>query len=527
MSGVQRRTVLRWSLAAGLGALLPRHGWAAPAEFAWANASIRGLQAAMTEGRVTARALTEGYLARIASLNPKLNAILENNPDALAIADALDVERRSKGPRGPLHGVPIVVKDNLDTADGMETTAGSLALLGSRAPRDAFVVARLRAAGAVLLAKSNLSEWANMRSTRSTSGWSARGGQGRNPYALDRTPSGSSSGSGIAVAADLCAAAVGTETDGSIVAPASVQGLVGLKPTVGLLSRSGIIPIAASQDTPGPMTRTVEDTALLLNAMLGDDAEDAALRVPGRRIEKDYTASLDVNGLKGARIGVAAKLLGSVPGVASLFETARRDLKRLGATLIDPVELPNEALWKHENEVLLFELKAGMAAYLTTRRPDAPMKSLADLIAFNQKNADREMPHFGQELFEQAQARGPLSAPAYKQALATCRSMSRAQGIDAAMKKHKLDAIIAPAVDPAYVIDSVFGDRPTGSATSPAAVAGYPSLTVPMGEVDGLPVGLLFFSGAWSEVTLFRLAFAYEQGTTLREPPGRSRAPVR
>ena len=330
---IARRAVLQWSVAA---ALVPRMGWSAG--FAWQNATLRSLGEALASGKTTSRALCEAYLARIAALNPKLNAILEVNPDALSIADGLDRERAEKKLRGPMHGIPVVVKDNIDTGDQMETTAGSLALLGSKAPRDAFVVTALRAAGAVVLAKSNLSEWANMRSTRSTSGWSARGGQGRNPYALDRSPLGSSSGSGIAVAADMCPAAVGTETDGSIVAPASAQGLVGLKPTVGLLSRSGIIPISASQDTPGPMTRTVEDAAILLGAMVGDDADDPATRVASRKAEKDYTRFLDRDGLKGARIGVAAKLMSSMPGIVRLLDAARADLKRLGAVLVDPLK---------------------------------------------------------------------------------------------------------------------------------------------------------------------------------------------
>lgn len=511
---IARRSVLQWSVAA---ALIPSVGWSA--EFGFKNATLRALGEAMASGKTTSRALCEAYLSRITALNPKLNAILEVNPEALSIADGLDRERAEKKVRGPMHGIPVVVKDNLDTGDQMETTAGSLALLGSKAPRDAFVVAALRAAGAVVLAKSNLSEWANIRSTRSTSGWSARGGQGRNPYALERSPLGSSSGSGIAVAADLCAAAVGTETDGSIVAPASAQGLVGLKPTVGLLSRSGIIPISASQDTPGPMTRTVEDAALLLGAMVGDDAEDAATRVASRKAEKHYTRFLDRDGLKGARIGIAVKLMSAMPGVVRLLDAARADLKRLGAVLVDPIELPVEALNKPEVEVLLTELKAGMASYLASRRPGAAVKTLADVIAFNAKNAERELPQFGQELFEQAQAKGPLSGQAYKQALETCRTLSRGKGIDAVMKKHRLDAIIAPTMDPAWLIDPVYGDVGGASSYSIAAVAGYPSLTVPMGEVQGLPVGLLFFAGPWSEGTLLRLGYAYEQGTLLRRPP--------
>ncbi len=516
---MNRRELLQWSWWAGSSLVFSPKAWSgSTAAPVWANASIRSVAAALAAGQVTSRSLCEVYLKRMADLNPRLKAILEVNPDALTIAEALDAERVKAGARGPLHGVPVVVKDNLDTGDRMETTAGSLALLGSKAPRDAFVVAQLRKAGAVILAKSNLSEWANMRSSRSSSGWSARGGQGVNAYAFDRSPLGSSSGSATAVAADLCVVAVGTETDGSITAPASAQGLVGLKPTVGLLSRSGIIPISASQDTPGPMARTVEDAALLLNAMLGDDPSDAATQTLGRRVQRDYTLGLDRDGLKGSRLGVALKLMGEVPGVAQLMTRAQDDLRRLGAELV-PVEVPSATLNKPETEVLLTELKAGMAAYLTTRRPDASMKSLADLIAFNVKNADTEMPLFGQELFEKAQARGPLTSAAYLDALKTCRLWSRAQGIDAVMKKHRLDAIVAPTLDPAWVIDPVLGDRPTAAATTPAAVAGYPSLSVPMGDVAGLPVGLLFFAGAWAEATLLRLGHAFEQGTRYRRPP--------
>jgi amidase len=514
---MRRRSVLQWSMLAGAAALTSGSAWASG--FEWRNATIRSLGEALAAGKVTSRALCEAYLARIAALNPTLNAILEVNSEALAIADALDRERASTGARGPLHGIPLVVKDNLDTGDTMETTAGSLALLGSKAPHDAFVVTRLRAAGAVVLAKSNLSEWANMRSTRSSSGWSARGGQGHNAYSFERSPLGSSSGSGIAVAADLCAAAVGTETDGSIVAPSSVEALVGLKPTVGLLSRTGIIPISATQDTPGPMTRTVEDAALLLAAMMGDDSEDPAVQAAGRKAEKDYTRFLDKDGLKGARIGVAAKLAGAVPGVQRLFAAAKADMARLGAVMVEGVELEVNSLFDSESEVLLFELKAGMASYLSKRRPGSPMKSLADLIAFNVKNAEREMPQFGQELFEQAQARGPLTDPKYRRALEVCRLGARTKGIDAAMKKHRLDAIIAPTMDPAWLIDPVFGDRSAAAAYSAAAMAGYPSLTVPMGDTAGLPVGLLFFASAWSEGALLRFGYAYEQGTLHRRPP--------
>lgn len=494
---------------------------AAPAAFPWANLSLRELQAALTAGKVTSRALCEQYLARIEALNakgPELRAILETNPDALQLADALDQERRDTGPRGPLHGLPLVLKDNLDTGDAMETTAGSLALLGTKARQDAFVVKKLREAGAVLLAKANLSEWANLRSSRPTSGWSARGGQGRNPYALDRSPIGSSSGSGSAVAADLCAAAIGTETDGSITAPASAMGLVGLKPTVGLLSRTGIIPLSPSQDTPGPMTRTVEDAALLLGAMVGDDPEDAATRVPGRKAPADYTRALTRDALKGVRLGVARNLFGGAPAVQRVLGAALDDLKALGAVLVD-VEVKAAELAEPELEVLLFELKAALGAYLSSRRPDAAVKSLADVIAFNQKHADRELAWFGQELFEKAQAKGPLTSPAYKKALETCRRKARREGLDALTAAHRLDAFVTSALEPAWLIDPLLGDPSTAFGGSAAAVAGYPSLTVPAGDAAGLPLGLMFFGPAWSEAALLGYGYAYEQATLRRRPP--------
>lgn len=494
---------------------------AATDEFPWANRTLTELQAALTRGEVTSRRLCERYLARIDATNtrgPELRAILETNPDALAIADALDRERVERGPRGPLHGLPLVIKDNLDTGDAMETTAGSLALLGHRAPRDAFVVKRLRDAGAILLAKANLSEWANMRSSRPISGWSARGGQGRNPYALDRSPIGSSSGSGIAVAADLCAAAIGTETDGSIMAPCSAMGLVGLKPTVGLVSRSGIIPISPSQDTPGPMSRTVEDAALLLDAMAGEDPEDPATKAPGRRARASYAKGLSRDALKGARLGVARNLIGGGPALRQVMERAFDDLHALGATLVD-VELKAAELPGPELEVLLFELKASLTTYLTSRRPGASVRSLADVIAFNQAHADRELVLFGQELFERAQALGPLASPAYLKALALCRRKARAEGIDRQVALHRLDAFVTSTLEPAWLIDPALRDPPTAFGGTMAAVAGYPSVTVPAGDVAGLPVGLLLFGAAWTEASLLGYAFAYEQATQRRQLP--------
>ena len=517
---MNRRELLQLGVLGSAAALTGARAEPKPATFAWANASLRSLQEAMASGAVTSRGLCEQYLARIEAMNlkgPELRAILEVNPDALAIAEALDLERKQKGARGPLHGIPVVLKDNLDTGDKMQTTAGSLALLGAPAKSDAFVVRRLREAGAVVLAKSNLSEWANIRSSRSSSGWSARGGQSRNPYALDRTPVGSSSGSGIAVAADLCAIAVGTETDGSITSPCSAMALVGMKPTVGLISRTGIIPISSTQDTAGPMTRTVEDAAVLLGALAGEDPSDGATRSKGRKAIADYTKGLAPDALKGARLGVVRAMFGKGPGVSGLIKTALDDLTRLGAVLIDPVVIPTSELSEPELEVMLFELKAGLNAYLAAR--DGPVKSLAEVIAFNEKNADFELPWFGQELFEKAQAKGPLTDPAYRKALEGNLKRARAQGIDAAISKHKLDALITTTMDPPHLIDLVLGDHFTGSGTGPAAVAGYPSLTVPMGNVSGLPMGLLFFGPAWSEATLLRLGFAYEQGTRRRTLP--------
>jgi amidase len=485
--------------------------------------TLADLQAGQESGQFTALSLTRKYLARIEAIDqagPKLHAVIELNPDAEAIARELDRERKAGRVRGPLHGVPVLIKDNLDTADRMQTTAGSLALEGHHATRDAFAAQKLREAGAVLLGKSNLSEWANFRSHRSTSGWSSRGGQTNNPFALDRNPSGSSAGSGAAVSANLCAVAIGTETDGSIVSPATVCGIVGLKPTVGLISRTGIIPIAHSQDTAGPMTRTVADAALLLGVLAGVDERDEVTRESAGKVPADYTAFLDPHGLQGARIGVARRFFGFHPAVDKLMEAAFAALKSEGATLVDPADLPTHGRFGGaEFEVLLFEFKHNLNLYLGALGPEARVHSLADVIAFNEANRERVMPFFGQETLIRAQAKGPLTEPAYLEALANCRRLTRAEGIDAVMNEHRLDALIAPSSGPAHLTDHVNGDRGLGGSSSPAAVAGYPSITVPAGFAGGLPVGISFFGRAWSEPTLIKLAYAFEQATKHRRAP--------
>jgi amidase len=487
------------------------------------EATIPQLQDWMASGRYTSRRLVELYLQRIAELDgkgPTLRSVIVTNPDALTIADKLDAERQASRPRGPLHGIPVLVKDNIDTADRMPTTAGSLALEGSIAPRDAFVVEKLRAAGAVILGKANLSEWANFRSTKSTSGWSAVGGQVRNPYVLDRNPCGSSSGSGVAVAANLATAAVGTETDGSIVCPSAVNGIVGIKPTVGLISRAGIVPISASQDTAGPMTRTVTDAAILLAAMAGVDARDPRTKSAAKRIE-DYRASLDAGSLKGARIGVAReRFFGYSPGADKLVDAAIDELKRQGATIVDPANIATAGKFDDcEFEILLYEFKDGLNAYFKSLGPGAKVRSLKELIAFNERERDREMPHFGQEILAMAEKKGPLTAAAYKRAVTTCKALSQTKGLDATFAAHKLDAIIAPTLSPTWPIDQVNGDHFLGASSTPAAVAGYPAITVPAGLVRGLPVGITFMGRPWSEARLIALAYAYEQATRHRRPP--------
>lgn len=484
------------------------------------EATIAGLQERMGSGELTARSLAEAYLARVELIDrggPGLRSVIEVNPDALPLADALDAERRARGPRGPLHGIPVLVKDNVDTADAMKTTAGSLALLGAEPERDAFVVRRLRGAGAVLLGKTNLSEWANFRSTRSTSGWSARGGQCRNPYALDRNPCGSSSGSAVAVSADLGAVAVGTETDGSIVCPASSNGVVGIKPTLGLVSRAGIVPIAHSQDTAGPLARTVADAATLLEALAGADPRDpATARAP---TALNLVGALDDGRLEGVRIGVARNMADFHDRVDAVLEDALDALRDLGAELVDPADVPHATeLEEPELEVLLFEFKADLEAYLGGLGGEAP-RTLAELIAFNEEHRDDEMPLFGQELFLKANDRGPLTDPVYVEALATCGRLARQEGIDAVMDEHRLDALIAPSGGPAWVTDPVNGDHYVGGNTTPAAVAGYPSVSVPAGFAFALPVGVSFIGRAWSEPTLIRIAHAFERVTGHRRPP--------
>jgi len=447
--------------------------------------------------------------------------VLETNPEALAIAGALDAERKAKGPRGPLHGIPVLLKDNIGTADRMTTTAGSLALEGSIPPHDAFLVARLREAGAVLLGKANLSEWANFRSTRSSSGWSSRGGQCRNPYALDRCPSGSSSGSGVAAAANLAAVTVGSETDGSIVSPSSCCGIVGIKPTLGLVSRAGVIPIAHSQDTAGPMCRTVADAATLLGAMTGVDERDGATKASHGKALTDYTQFLDAAGLKGAKIGVYhPKSLEGNPHTDRALAESLTALKSAGAVIVDPVKIETAGkLGDDEYEVLLFEFKADLDRYLTELSMAAPIRSLKEAIEFNARNHDRVMPYFGQEIFEQAQAKGPLTDPKYKKALANSKRLSQKEGLDAAFARHKVDALVAITGGPAWLIDLVNGDSPGGGSSSLAAVSGYPSITVPAGYAFGLPVGLSFIGPAWSEPALIKLAYAFEQATKVRQVP--------
>jgi amidase len=492
--------------------------------FPWEEADIPELQNAMKSGKTTSASVVRAYLARIREIDrrgPSINSVIEINPDALDIAYGLDKERRAKGPRGPLHGIPVLIKDNINTADRMMTTAGSLALLGSIAPRDAFLVERLRAAGAVILGKTNLSEWANFRSNRSTSGWSGRGGLTKNPYVLDRNTSGSSSGSGAAVSANLCAVAVGTETDGSIISPSTYCGIVGLKPTVGLISRSGVIPISVTQDTAGPMTRSVTDAAILLAAMAGVDANDPVTEGNRVELQADYTKFLEQDGLRGARLGVARRSFRSRNAkVMKTFEDTLAIIKSCGAELIDPVELKSfDNIGDAEYQVMLYEFKDGLNKYFAALGPNARVKSLADLIAFNNEHKAEEMPFFGQETLLEAEKKGPLTDSAYREALEKCRRISRDEGIDALMNEHRLDAIIAPSGGPAHTTDLVYGNRDTGGSSSPAAVAGYPSITVPAGMVHGLPFGLSFFGRAYTEPALLKLAYSFEQATRARRTP--------
>ncbi len=529
---LSRRGFLKTGVSGGVAAALAALPGTAGAQALPSSASvpdfeldeitIDGLRERMDSGKDTARSIVGKYAARIEAVDrggPSLRSVIEMNPDAAAIADGLDRERAEKRSRGPLHGIPILIKDNIDTADRMATTAGSLALVGSKPPEDAFVVRKLRDVGAVILGKTNLSEWANIRSNRSTSGWSGRGGLTRNPYALDRNTSGSSSGSAAAVAAGLCAVAVGTETDGSIVSPSSLNGIVGIKPTVGLVSRRGIIPIAHSQDTAGPMARTVRDAALLLGAMAGaDPADPATARAP--RGPVDYTKALDPEGLRGARIGIARRRFGFNPDVDAIMDRAIGVLRQRGAVLVDPADEGNgERFGDAEFTVLLYELKADLNAYLKRLGPGAPVHSLKEIIDFNERHGKEEMPYFGQENFLSAEAKGPLTSPEYLEALEKCRRLAGKEGIDALMDKHRLDAVLAPTGGPAWLTDLVNGDHFSGGSSSAAAVAGYPNITLPAGFVFGLPVGLSFFGRAWSESVLIRIAYAFEQATLVRKPP--------
>src|SRR6266852_5593784 len=486
--------------------------------------TISELQDGMNSGKFTARSLVEKYTARIDEIDkhgPAINSVIERNPDALAIDEELDRERKAKGARGPLHGIPVLIKDNIDTADKMMTTAGSLALLGSKPLRDSYVAKKLRSAGAVILGKTNLSEWANIRSSHSTSGWSGRGGLTKNPYALDRNPCGSSSGSGAGVSANLCAAAIGTETDGSIVCPSSSNSIIGIKPTVGLVSRSGIIPISHTQDGAGPMCRTIRDAAILLGALVGTDPEDAATAESNGKSHTDYTEFLDPNGLRGARIGVVRKsYFGFNDAVDALMEQALDAVKKQGATLVDPADI--ETLGKFDESeltVFMYELKADLNSYLARLGPSAPVRTLKDIIDFNDRNAQKEMPYFGQDLFLKAEAKGPLTTKEYVDALQKNRQLARSEGIDALMNKHNLDALVAPTGGPAWLTDLINGDHVAGGSSNAAAVAGYPNVKDPAGFLFGLPIGISFFGRAWSEPTLIKFAYAFEQTTQTRQPP--------
>ena len=542
-AGISRRTLLHTAAFGAAGAaIMPALSAgraiagepmaASPKAFEFDEATITDIQRRMTAGELSAHSLVQAYVARIDEIDDNcsrtacekqkatgLNAVIEINPGALAIADALDKERKSKGPRGPMHGIPVLIKDNIDTADAMQTTAGSLVLVGSKPAQDSAVARKLRDAGAVIVGKTNLSEWANIRSSHSTSGWSGRGGLTRNPYALDRNPCGSSSGSGAAVSANLCAVAVGTETDGSIVCPSSANGIVGIKPTLGLLSRAGIIPISHSQDTPGPMARTVRDAAILLGALAGSDPRDPATADTDTKKQKDYTRFLDPNGLRGARIGVARKYFGFSDSVDALMNHLIDEMKSAGAVIVDPADLESHGKFDDtELVVLMYELKADLNAYLGSR-PDARVRTLAEVIAFNEQNKEKEMPYFGQDLFLKAQEKGPLTDKDYVAALAANHKLSREGGIDGVMDKFHLDAIVAPTGGPAWLTDLANGDHAVGGSSNAAAVAGYPNINVPAGFIFGLPVGISFFGRAWSEPVLLKIAYGFEQLVKARKPP--------
>ena len=528
---MKRRQFLQTSAATWVAAManpvstLPREKTESPPlpAFELEEITIAELQQGLQSGKYSSRELVEKYSDRINNIDkkgPALNSVIEMNPDAEKIATALDRERKEKGPRGALHGIPILIKDNIDTQDRMMTTAGSLALVGAKPARDAFVAQKLREAGAIILGKTNLSEWANFRSNKSSSGWSGRGGQTLNPYVLDRNPCGSSSGSGAAVAANLCVAAIGTETDGSVVCPSSANSLVGIKPTVGLVSRAGIIPISHSQDTAGPMARTVRDAALILGALTEVDPRDAATNASRGHSATDYTQFLDKDGLRGMRLGVARKYFGFNEHVDKLLDGLLAGMKRLGAVLVDPADIPTQGKFDDsELEVLLYEFKADLNAYLAGLGPQAPVRTLKDVIEFNEKNRDREMPYFGQDIMTKSEAKGPLTSKPYLQALSKNHLLTRTQGIDFVMKKNRLDAMIAPTGGPAWPTDWINGDHFTGGYSSASAIAGYPHVTVPAGYVFGLPVGISFFGGAFSEPKLIKIAYAFEQATKARRTP--------
>ena len=541
LSPSSRRAFIRTGLVTGAAAAaLPALGCArndqppapeAPAStaqplvpaFELDGATAADLAAGMASGKYTAKRLVELYLIRIDQVDrsgPTINSVIEPNPEALKLAEGLDIERKAGKTRGPLHGLPILIKDNIDTADQMKTSAGSLALANSIASMDAGIVRRLREAGAIVLGKTNLSEWANIRSNRSTSGWSGRGGLTRNPYVLDRNACGSSAGTGASIAASLATLGIGTETDGSIVCPSNANGLVGIKPTVGLVSRSGIVPISHTQDTAGPMCRGVRDAAALLSVIAGPDPRDAATAASNGHVDVDYTAHCDPAGLKGARIGVVRQLFNAGPHVEKVMEGALAALKAAGAELIDPVAIPSLGeMDDAEFQVLLYELKADLNHYLSTLGPNAPYKTLAEVIRFNEENKEKEMRYFGQETFLAAEAKGPLTSPEYVKALAKCRRLTREQGLDRVLARHKLDALVAPTGGPAWVTDLVNGDHFGGGSSTLSAVSGYPAITVPAGQVFGLPVGLTLMGAAWSEAKLVRYAYAFEQATQARKAP--------
>jgi amidase len=483
--------------------------------------TIAELQDGIKSGKFTAKSLVQKYTARIEDMDKRtVNAVIEMNPDAASIAEDLDREHKAKGPRGPLHGVPILIKDNIATVDRMMTTAGSLALVGSKPPKDSMVAQKLRAAGAVILGKTNLSEWANIRSSHSTSGWSGRGGLTKNPYALDRNPCGSSSGTGAGISANLAAIGIGTETDGSIVCPSSLNGLAGIKPTVGLISRAGIIPISHSQDTAGPMCRTVRDAAILLGVLTGADPEDQATAASAGKSQTNYEQYCDANGLQGARIGVARKYFGFSDAVDALVEHSIDIMRKQGAVIVDPADIPTLGKFDgSEMTVFMYELKADLNAYLAGLGASSPVKTLKDIIEFNDRNREKEMPYFGQDLFLKSEAKGPLTEKEYLDAVAKNRQLARTEGIDAVMDKNKLDALVAPTGGPAWLTDLITGDHFGGGSSNAAAVAGYPNINVTAGNIFGLPVGISFFGRAWSEPTLIKIAYSFEQATKARQAP--------